>query len=125
MDKIVRNNKVAILYSGDYGRGWYTYHNIEELLYYPQLVELVEQFEIKQEELPYPLLIQWLKNELVTRFKEDKYAKYFSSAETIENLRIDWIPIDSVFTVEEHDGKETILLQDRLQNYFKWNKVPN
>lgn len=49
MQKVIRNGKVAVLYSPDYGAGWYTWHNKEELVFHPVLVELVEAD--KQEEI--------------------------------------------------------------------------
>jgi hypothetical protein len=33
MDKVIRDGKVAVLYSPGYGAGWFSWHGIEELLY--------------------------------------------------------------------------------------------
>jgi len=43
MNKLVRDGKVAVLYSPDYGSGWYTWNpNNPELLFDPAIVQLVE-----------------------------------------------------------------------------------
>ena len=43
MKKEVRDGKVAVLVSPSFGAGWYTWHGIEELIFHPKIVELVEQ----------------------------------------------------------------------------------
>jgi hypothetical protein len=42
MDKVIRDGKVAVLYSPGYGAGWYSWHDNEELLYDPVIVDMVE-----------------------------------------------------------------------------------
>lgn len=42
MEKLVRDGKVAILYSKGYGAGWYSWHGIKELIFHPKLIEMVE-----------------------------------------------------------------------------------
>ena len=44
MEKVIRNNEVAVLISHGFGAGWYSWNNDhQELLYHPKLVEMVEQ----------------------------------------------------------------------------------
>jgi hypothetical protein len=48
MNKLVRDGKVAVLYSTGYGAGWYSWHGIEELLYDSVVVEMVNNSAIIQ-----------------------------------------------------------------------------
>ena len=44
MEKVIRNNEVAVLISHGFGAGWYSWNSEhQELLYHPKLVEMVEQ----------------------------------------------------------------------------------
>ena len=47
MEKVIRDGKVAVLYSPGYGAGWYSWHDIEDLLYDPAVVEMVEKGKYK------------------------------------------------------------------------------
>jgi hypothetical protein len=37
MQKLIRDDKVAVLVSPGFGAGWYTWHWVEELIYDPSL----------------------------------------------------------------------------------------
>jgi hypothetical protein len=43
MEKVIRNGKVAVLVSRGFRTGWYTHHGIQELLFHPKVVEMVEE----------------------------------------------------------------------------------
>ena len=94
MKKEIRDGKVAVLVSLGFGAGWYTRHGIEELIFHPKLVELVEQgnrHEITEE------LCKKLTN-------TDKYICTFG----VSGLKIFWINIGDKFIIEEYDGWEDI-----------------
>ena len=100
MKKEVRDGKVAVLISPGFGAGWYTWNGIEELIFHPKLVELVEQdnrHEITEE------LCKKLLN-------TDKYIRTFGAS----NLKIFWINIGDKFIIEEYDGWENIKTVDNL-----------
>ena len=100
MKKEVRDGKVAVLVSPGFGAGWYTEHGIEELIFHPKIVELVEQdnrHEITEE------LCKKLLN-------TDKYICTFGAS----NLKIFWINIGDKFIIEEYDGWEDIKTVDNL-----------
>jgi hypothetical protein len=48
MKKVIKDGKVAVLYSPGFGAGWYSWHKTEELLYHPKLVEMVENNQHKE-----------------------------------------------------------------------------
>lgn len=94
MQKVIRDGKVAVLYSPGYGAGWYTWSVPIEGLFHPELVEAVERkassTEIK---------------EIAERLFGDNY---YSGA---DQLRIEWIPVGTQFRIEEYDGNESIYVQ--------------
>lgn len=100
MKKEVRDGKVAVLVSPGFGAGWYTWNGIEELIFHPKLVELVEQDNRHEitEELCKKLL------------DTDKYICTFGAS----NLKIFWINIGDKFIIEEYDGWEDIKTIDNL-----------
>lgn len=98
MNKVVRDGKVAVLYSPGYGAGWYTWHQDERLLYHPKLVELVELG----------------KNEAITKELVDSifpdFGGYLGGAKSLE---IEWIEEGTQFRIEEYDGYESITILGR------------
>ena len=93
MNKLVRDGKVAVLYSPGYGAGWYSWHHIEELLYDPSIV-------------------QWLESEepdKIEHYLTLKYpGEYFGG---LEDLSVQWIDQGTEFRIAEYDGAEVIELK--------------
>jgi hypothetical protein len=94
--KVLRDGKVAVLYADDFGGGWYTAHQIEELLFDPEVVDMVERKVNPVEIIEY----------CVEHYGSDKW---FQSA---PDLAIQWIPEGSIFRINEYDGNESVRLQD-------------
>ena len=95
MNKLVRDGMVAVLYSPDYGSGWYTWNrNQPELLFDPAIVQLVE--EDKFDELKTYVTL--------------KYPNIYEGG--MWELKIAWIPEGAMFRVNEYDGDESIELKD-------------
>jgi hypothetical protein len=95
MNKLVRDGMVAVLYSPDYGSGWYTWNNDHpEILFDPAIVQLVE--ENKWDELKTYVTL--------------KYPKIFIGG--MDDLRVAWIPEGAMFRINEYDGDESIELKD-------------
>ena len=93
MDKVIRDGKVAVLISNDFGAGWYTWNNgYQELLFHPKLVEMVESG--RREELTE----EWVKEHLGI----DIYDGGKSS------LGIEWVKEGTQFKVMEYDGSESL-----------------
>jgi hypothetical protein len=94
MNKLVRDGRVAVLYSPDYGAGWSTWASAEireAVLFDPAMVELVEQQ--KWEELQVYVTL--------------KYPDMFCGG--LRDLQIEWMPEGTQFIVEDYDGNESIL----------------
>ena len=95
MNKLVRDGHVAVLYSPDYGSGWYTWNtNHPELLFDPAIVQLVE--EDKWDELKTYVTLQ--------------YPNIYEGG--MWELKIAWIPEGAMFRINEYDGDESIELKD-------------
>ena len=95
MNKLVKDGMVAVLYSPDYGSGWYTWNQDHpEILFDPAIVQLVE--ENKFDELKTYVFL--------------KYPKIFVGG--IWDLQVAWIPEGTLFRVNEYDGAESIELKD-------------
>ena len=95
MNKLVRDGMVAVLYSPDYGSGWYTWNaNHPELLFDPAIVQLVE--EDKWDELKTYVTL--------------KYPNIYEGG--MWELKIAWIPEGAMFRINEYDGNESIELKD-------------
>lgn len=97
--KVVRFGKVAVIYSPGHGAGWYSWHRIEELLFDPQLVDMIERGATEDEVEQYCI-----------EHYENKDKSYYWGG--VDDLVIKWIPEGSIFRISEYDGAETIILQD-------------
>jgi len=93
MEKVIRDGKVAVLYSPGYGAGWSTWGGGVERIFHPPTVAWVEGGKVG----PCPYLVV------------DPYG-YMGGA---NDLEIEWLPIGTVFEIDEYDGSESI----RVINY--------
>ena len=94
MNKLIRDGKVAVLYSPKYGAGWSTWNSDIELLFDPAIVKMVEKKQF---------------DELET-FLTLKYPNIYLGG--LEDLEIEWLPVGTEFRIEEHDGAESIVLKE-------------
>lgn len=97
--KIVRFGKVAVIYSPGHGAGWYSWHHVEELLFDPEIVDLIERQATAEEIEQYCI-----------ETYQDKDKPYYWGG--VDDLEIKWVPEGSIFRIEEYDGAEEIILQD-------------
>jgi len=93
MNKLVRDGKVAVLYSPGYGAGWYSWHQMEDLLYDPSIVLWLESEELDK-----------IENYLTLKYPNE----YFGG---LEDLSIQWIDQGVEFRIAEYDGAEVIELK--------------
>lgn len=99
-ERVVRDGKVAVLYSPGYGAGWSTWADFElaqKLIFDPEIVAWVENGK----EGEYPDL-------------ETKYGVLmdgFHDGGSID-LKIRWVPIGTKFRIHEYDGSESVILEN-------------
>ena len=100
MEKVIRNGKVAVIYSPELGSGWYSWNeDIKLLLFHPKLVEMIEnnrQSEITQ---------QWVEENLGID------NVYCGGA---DDLQIKWLDEGTAFIINEYDGSESIETLENL-----------
>lgn len=92
-EKVVRDGKVAVLVSGGFGAGWYSWNSdYPQLLFHPKLVELVEAGK---------------QDEITADFIKDIFDIdiYCGGA---KDLSIHWLPVGTAFEINEHDGSESL-----------------
>lgn len=92
MDKVIRDGKVAVLYSPGYGAGWFTWKAPIAAVFHPEIVALVENDEREK-----------ITEELCMKLFGTTF--YLGGA---EDLEIEWIPQGRAFRIEEYDGYESI-----------------
>jgi hypothetical protein len=97
MNKLVRDGKVAVLVSPDYGAGWYSWHLNEELLYDPSIVQWLESEEFDK-----------IENYLTLKYPNEYFGK-------LEDLTVVWIDQGTEFRITEYDGAESIELKDQTK----------
>ena len=98
-ERVVRNGRVAVLYSPGFGAGWSTWGDSslrERLLFDPEVVAWVEGG--KKGPLP----------DLESKYGGDEYF-YDGGA---SDLEIRWVPLGVRFRVHEYDGSESVVLFD-------------
>jgi hypothetical protein len=96
LDKVIRDGKVAVLYSPGYGAGWFSWHHIEALVYDPRVVHYVETGE----------------KELILSYVDEVYPDVYCGG--VEDLTIEWINEGTLFRINEYDGSESIEIKDNV-----------
>ena len=92
LGKVVRNGKVAVLYSPGFGAGWSTWNTElgEDIIFDPTMVKYVEEDNF-----------QALRSYVGLKYP-DAYAG------GVDDLKIAWIQEGTLFRVDEYDGNESI-----------------
>jgi hypothetical protein len=113
MNKVIRDGKVAVLYSPGYGAGWYTWNSVrgdhetgdaKTLIFDPILVELVEKRNKDN--------FHDFTDRIEKRAEELLPEGYFGGA---EDLTIKWLPVGTPFLINEYDGSESIQTLEHLE----------
>lgn len=108
INKVVRDGKVAVLYSPGLGPGWYTCNRAHiQALFDPTIVEMVEKRDAVLAENCLGLWTE--KDDIVCeieQYAEQTYDDFFSAG--ANSLEIAWIPEGTEFVVVDDDGDESI-----------------
>ena len=103
-DRLVRDGKVAVLYSPGYGAGWSTWcHEDLEIrlamVFDPQIADIVDQGATDWQN----------KAEAIAQIK---YPDAYLGG--LKDLRVKWLPTGTQFRVTEYDGNEDIETRDSV-----------
>lgn len=102
MNKLVVNNKVAVLYSPGYGSGWSTW-NDEKIRDYLCMDRTLAQCVIA--------------GDLLRAEKIIKEKHHGINCFGLPSLKVKWIDQGHTFEIEEHDGNEVVVV------YGKTNRM--
>ena len=95
MEKLIRDGKVAVLYSPGFGAGWFTWNTYApECLFDPEIVKIVLGEERGN----------------IEEIAESKWAtndNYFYAGGW-RDLEVEWLDEGSEFVIDEYDGSESI-----------------
>lgn len=98
MDKVIRDNKIAVLTSSGFGAGWYSWNrDYKELLYHPKLIEMIETGN---------------KDEITTEWIETHLGIKDIYCGGVDGLTINWIDKGTAFKIDEYAGAEGIITID-------------
>lgn len=96
MDKVIKDGKVAVLYSEGYGAGWYSWNTGHpECLFDPELVRLILSKDYSKDN--------------VVELAETKYGESFYTGGA-EGLTVGWVPQGEQFDIDEYDGAESLII---------------
>jgi hypothetical protein len=97
MQKKTVDGLVAVLYSPGFGAGWYTWHDVAELLFDPKVVDMV---------------LEKTSTETIELYCQEVYGNgYYVGA---SDLEVAWVPTGTEFIVEDYDGNEYITFKDKV-----------
>ena len=97
MNKKTVDGLVAVLYSPDFGAGWFTWHNIAELLFDPKVVDMV---------------LEKTSAETIELYCRTVYGDHYYGG--AEELTVAWVPPGTEFVIDDYDGAETITFKDKV-----------
>lgn len=104
--KVIKDDKVAVLYSPGYGAGWYTWNTeYPQIVFDPTLVKMVE--ENRQMEITDEFVLNLLK----TQYNVDTTYFYAGGA---KDLTVCYLPLNKRFIIEEYDGSEGITMEEEI-----------
>jgi hypothetical protein len=96
--KLIRDGKVAVLYSPGWGAGWSTWN-----AQYPELVfdSVIVDFVLNKSENWYEGILSYC-----SMVYPDAYTG------GVDTLEVEWLPVGTHFLIEEFDGNESIQVRD-------------
>jgi hypothetical protein len=98
MQKKTVDGKVAVLYSPGFGAGWYSWHNIAELLFDPKVVDMV---------------LEKTSAETIELYCKTVYGDHYYIGAS--DLEVIWVPTGTEFVIDEYDGSETVTVKDNVR----------
>jgi hypothetical protein len=97
MNKIIRDGKVAVLISKNWGAGFHTWGAPLESIFDPNLVELVESKDYEGAE----------------KYVKNTYPNIYTGG--VRDLVVVWIDEGEDFIINEYDGNESIQLKNKTE----------
>lgn len=102
MDKLIKDGMVAVLYSPGFGAGWSTWACREDAATMVFDRELAEATEV------------WDMEKMFAIAKAKWPDAYLGG---LNALTVKWVPVGALFTIDEYDGSESVVLRADMQFY--------
>jgi hypothetical protein len=97
-NKVIRDGKVAVLYSPPYGAGWSTWNPLSpDLMFDPVIVDFV----LNKSE-------NWIEG--ILAYCSIAYPDAYTGG--VDELEVKWVASGSQFVIEEYDGSENVVLKE-------------
>lgn len=100
---VIRNHAVAVIYATKRGDSWYSWHQVDELLFSPAIVDMIERGGNSLEIYEY----------CVENFSHD-----IIDMANFEDLDIGWVKLGESFRIQMKNGVEEIVYK-RNEQYFR------
>jgi len=100
VQRYIKDNKVAVIYSPGYGSGWYSWNYDSDMLFDRQLVQCI----LEKDEKSFLNIINEKYSDVLTEF---------------ENLEIEWVELGKSFHIHEYDGNESVMFKED----YEWIKA--
>ena len=100
LKKVIKDGKVAILYSPGFGAGWYSWNeSVPQCLFSPEIVALVLANQ----------------NDIITdEYCQELFGVDYFYAGGADSLTIHWMTQGTAFNIDEYDGSESIVTMDHI-----------
>jgi hypothetical protein len=96
LEKVIKDGKVAVLFSPGFGSGWWTWNQDHgQLIYEPAVVMWVLAGK--------PLALR----EAIELMLEKKYMDVYIGS-NLSDLEVKWLPLGTPFKITEYDGNESL-----------------
>ena len=96
MEKVIRDGKVGVLVSPGFGGGFSTWGYPTEAIFDPTLIGLIEEQSIQE----------------AINYCEKTWPEEYSGG--VADLHVAWVEEGTRFIVEEYDGAESLLFEDKI-----------
>lgn len=101
MKKVIRDGRVAVLYSPGFGAGWSTWayekDYVDFMLFDPTLVDMVER---------------GLGSDAIEAYVQSKHSNVYCGG--ADDLVIKWLPVGTAFRIHEYDGSESVEVREEM-----------
>lgn len=96
-DRVIRDGKVAIVYSPGFGAGWYTWNTEHpEIVFDPMIVDCVELRDYEK----------------LATYVAMRYPEIYTGG--LNDLIVHWIPVGTLFRIHEYDGSESLEIKEDM-----------
>lgn len=115
VEKVIRDDKVAVLISPGYGSGWTTWNqdhkDVEQMLYDPDIVNAL--LDWKKEDGSRKFLEMRIKEIADAKYGQDPDGCFFGNG--LRDVEVVWVEKGRKFIIKEYDGAESIQFCDEIK----------